>query len=139
MAYPVEVRGVYDLQIYPITVIPGDYTNLTVLSIIDPDSARLIADIDALHKAAFPYLPTGSVDDANSYDYLKVRLNNGNVTVLSLGWINQSTIAPRTTVKIYAVIDNASTSDLERVRECLVMNGFSNIAVGLNPSVVNSL
>lgn len=139
MAYPVEVRGVYDLQIYPVTVMPGDYTNLTVLSIIDPDSARLIGDIDALHKAAFPFLPNGSVDDANSYDYLKVRLNNGNVIVLSLGWINQATITPRTTVKIYAVIDNATTGDLERVREALTMNGFTSIAVGLNPSVVNSL
>jgi hypothetical protein len=139
MSYPVEVRGVYDLQIYPVTVMPGDYTNLTVLSIIDPDSARLIADIDALHVAAFPSLPSGASPDPNTYDYLKVRLNNGIVTVLSLAWINQSTITPRTNVKIYAVIDQAQTSDVERVREALTQNGFQYIAVGLTPSVVNSL
>lgn len=139
MPYPVEVKKVYDLEIYPITVIPGDYTGLTVLGIIDSDTARLIADIDALHKAAFPHLPSGSVDDANSYDYIKVRLNNGNVTVLSFGWINQATIVEKSNTKIYVVIDDVSSSDMDRVRECLTMNGFTKIAVGLSPSVINSL
>lgn len=139
MTYPVEVKKVYDLQIYPITVIPGDYTGLTVLGIVDADTARLICDIDALHKAAYPYLPTGSVDDVNAYDYLKVRLNNGNVTALSLGWINVASITEKSSVKIYVVIDDASSSDVDRVRECLVMNGFTKIAIGLNPSTITSV
>lgn len=138
MAYPVEIRKVYDLEIYPITVMPGDYTSVTVLGIIDPDSARLITDIDALHVAAFPFLPPGSVDDANSYTYIKAKLNNGIVTALSMGWINQNTITEKTRTKIYGVIDDVDPSDLDRVRECLVMNGFTKIAFGLNPSIINT-
>lgn len=133
MAYPVEVGKVYDFSVYPSTVIPADYTNVTVLSILDADSARQIIDIDARHIAVYPYLPAGTPDDCNAYYYLKVMLNNGIKTVLGITWIDISTIVERSNTKIYVVIDNASTTDLERVRQCLATNGFTSIAVSTSP------
>ena len=133
MAYPVEVGKSYDFTVYPATVIPGDYTNVTIMAILDPDSARQLADIDATHVAVYPFLPAGTIDDASAYYYLKVKLNNGLVTVLGIDWINISTIVEKTSVKIYVLIENASSSDVDRVRQCLVMNGFTSLTVSLNP------
>lgn len=133
MTYPVEVGKAYDFSVYPSTVIPGDYTNVTVLAILDADSARSIVDIDALHAAVYPYLPVGTLDDANAYYYVKVQLSNGVKTALGITWINQSTITPRVSTKIHVLIDNAATTDVERVRQCLMMNGFNHLIVSLNP------
>lgn len=133
MAYPVEVGKVYDFTVYPSTIIPGDYTNVTILSILNARTARSLADIDALHAAVYPFLPQGTVDDAGSYYYLQVQLSNGETTVLGITWIDQNTIEERSETKIYALIEGASSSDLDRVRECLVMNGFTSITLSLNP------
>lgn len=133
MTYPVEVGKVYDFSVYPSTVIPNDYTNVTVLGILDADSARQIADIDALHAAVYPYLPAGTIDDAAAYYYVKVALSNGVKTVLGITWINQSTITARITTRIHVLIEGAKTTDVERVRQCLMMNGFDNLKVSLNP------
>lgn len=133
MAYPVEVGKVYDFSVYPSTVIPGDYTNVTILGILDADSARQQSDIDATHAAVYPYLPQGTPDDPNAYYYLKVMLNNGVKSVLGITWIDQSTITERSDTKIYVLIEGASSTDVERVRQCLVMNGFTDITVSLNP------
>jgi len=133
MTYPVEVGKVYDFSVYPSTVIPNDYTNVTILGILDADSARQIADIDALHAAVYPYLPAGTIDDATAYYYVKVALNNGIKTVLGITWINQTTITPRATTRIHVLIEDAKTTDIDRVRQCLLMNGFNSVTVSLNP------
>lgn len=133
MAYPVEVGKVYDFSVYPSTVIPGDYTNVTVISILDAESARAMADIDAIHAAVYPFLPQGTIDDASGYYYLRVALNNGVKTVLGITWIDIATITERSNVKIYALIEDASSTDVERVRQCLLMNGFTNVTISLDP------
>lgn len=133
MTYPVEVGKAYDFSVYPSTVIPNDYTNVTILGILDADSARQISDIDALHAAVYPYLPAGTIDDANAYYYVKVALNNGVKTVLGITWINQTTITSRVTTRIHVLVEDAKTTDIERVRQCLLMNGFNSVTVSLNP------
>lgn len=134
MAYPVEVGKVYDFTVYPSTVIPGDYTNVTILSILGAADARLMGtDIDALHAAVYPFLPTGTIDDAGSYYYLRVALSNGTTTILGITWIDLSTIVERSSVKIYALIEDASSQDVERARQCLLANGFTKITLSLDP------
>lgn len=138
MSYPFEIRKVYNFEVYPATIIPGDYTKVTILGIIDPDSARQLADINSLHVNVYPYLPVGTPDDASAYDYVKVKLNNGVTTVLGIPWINQTTVQEVSSIKIYVLIDDVTTSDLDRVRQALTMNGYNAIKIGTDPSTFNS-
>ncbi len=138
MAYPVEARKVYDFSIHPAQVLPGDYTAVTINAILDAETARQTHDIDAIHASVYPYLPVGTPDDPNSYDYVKVRLNNGTSTILGIPWIIQSTIQERESVKIYILLEDATMSSVEQARSALVMNGFNQIKIGTSLSAITS-
>jgi hypothetical protein len=127
--YPFEVKKVYSFTLYPATVMPGDFTNVTVMAIMDYDSALQFADIPAIHPNVFPYLPSGTPNDPTQYDYLKVKLSSGVVTVLGIPWINEATIALVRSLTANVVIEGVSNNDAPRILAALVQNGFNNVNV----------
>lgn len=130
--YPFVIKGVYSFTLYPATVVPGDFTNVTIMAIMDYDSALQLADIPAIHTNVFPYLPSGTPNDPSQYDYVKIKLSSGVITVLGMPWINQSTIALVQSLTATVVIEGVSNNDGPRIRDCLVQNGFNNVVITIN-------
>jgi len=130
--YPFQLKKVYSFTLYPTVILPGDYTNVTVMGIIDYETALQLADIPAIHTNVYPYLPTGTPDDPSQYDYLKVKLSSGVITVLGLPWINLNTVELVESLRATIVVEDVTNNDATRLRECLVQNGFNNITISIS-------
>lgn len=130
--YPFVIKGVYSFILYPATVIRGDFSNLTIMATMDYESALQLGDIPAVHANVFPYLPAGTPNDPSQYDYVKVKLSSGIVTVLGMPWINQSTIELVQSLSATVVIEGVSNSDGPRIRDALVQNGYNNLTITIN-------
>lgn len=131
MAIPFEVRKVYSFDVYGTSILTNGFKNVTIMAILDYESALDFRDVTAVHHQVYPSLPVGTPDDPTSYDYVHVRLASGDKTVLGLPWINLTTVVEIASRKIMATIDGVSSADLDRVRTSLVQNGFNNIKLEL--------
>jgi len=100
-----------------------------VLSILDPDTARLFADIVSQHIAVYPHLPEGTVDDAFGYSYVKLRLPDDQIVVLGLPWIDENSVEVVNHTTLTVKINSTSQEDINRVRQALLANGFEDFTI----------
>lgn len=131
MAYPFELKKVYNFDVYPATILGNDFQNVTIMAVMDYESAIQLADIPARHVNVFPYLPSGTPDDPAMYDYVKIKTASGENTILGIPWINLDTLTLVQSLTIVATIDGVSGADVERVRVALVQNGYNNLDIKL--------
>ena len=131
MAYPFELKKVYNFDIYPAILLGNDFQNVTIMAVMDFESANQLADLSARHVNVYPHLPPGTPDDPSMYDYVKVKMPSGENTILGIPWINLDTLTLVQSLTIVATIDGVSGADVERVRVALVQNGYNNIDVKL--------
>lgn len=127
MAYPFATRKVYSFDVYPTAVLGTSYKKVTVASILDYQTALGYADIEALHVNVYSYLPQGTPNRPQDFDYLLLRTESGDMTVVGVPWIIDETVELVESLKIQAIIDGVGTADLERIRACLTQNGYNNI------------
>lgn len=127
MAVEFKVSHSYSFDVYPSPILGTGFSNCTVLSIMDHDSAALQVDTIALHAQVYPYLPIGTPDDPTLFTYLKIRLPSGDTTILGSSWVNMATVQEITRTTIVATIKNVTPNDLDTVRRVLLANGFEHI------------
>lgn len=125
------LRGVYSFDVFPAALLGTDYKNVTVLAIMDAATANREIDIQALHAQIYPMLPVGTPNDPYGYDYVKIKTTAGNVTILGIAWINDTTVTLVQSNTITAVIGNVSAVDVLRIRNALIQNGYNNIALSI--------
>lgn len=123
------LRGVFNFDTYAAAILGTNFRNVTVLAIMDANTANRELDIQAMHLQVFPTLPTGTPNDPFGYDYVKVKTPSGQTTILGMAWINAATVVQVQSNTITAVISGVSASDASRVRDALVQNGFNNLAI----------
>jgi hypothetical protein len=129
--YPFQNRKVYSFDVYPSAILGTGFKNITVQAVLDFDSAQAFADINALHVSVFPHLPAGTPNRAQDFDYLLLRTEAGDTTVLGIPWIIEESIELVESNKITAIIEGVGSADLERIRACLVQNGYDKIQLTL--------
>lgn len=132
MSYPFQLKNVYNFDVYPSPILGNDFHNVTVLAILDYETALQTVDIPALHVSVYPHLPAGTPDDPSQYDYVRIRTQNGNTTILGIPWINLDTVELRQSMSMTVIIEDVGSIDLERVRLALVQNGYNKIKLTLN-------
>lgn len=135
MSYPFSIKKVYSFDVWPSGILGNDFQNVTVLATLAYESALSLGrDIPALHANVFPTLPEGTPDDPAATDYVLLRTANGQTTVLGISWIKEETITEMNSLAIQVLISGVSTQDVDRVRACLVQNGFNNLEIKvINP------
>ncbi len=132
MSYPFQLKNVYNFEVYPSPSLGTGFQNVTVLAILDYETALQSADIPAMHVNVYPHLPAGTPDDPSQYDYIRIRTQNGATTILGIPWINLDTLELRQSMSMTVTIEDVGSVDLERVRLALVQNGYNNIKLTLN-------
>lgn len=130
--YPFELKSVYNFVVYPSAIIGNDFNNVTVLAILDYDTALQTVDIPAIHTNVYPHLPEGTPDDPSQYDYLRIRTASGVATIIGIPWIDLDTLELVESRRMTVKIEGVSSSDVERVRIALVQNGFNQIEITLH-------
>lgn len=124
-----ELKQTYSFEVYPAALLGNGFKNVVVMAILDQESANQIIDTQALHIQVKPSLPVGSPSRASDYNYVKLRMPNGDTTVLGLPWIKDNTIVQQTSTTIMAVISGVTPADVSRVRAALLQNGFANLDI----------
>lgn len=123
-------RGIYSFNVYPGPIIGEQFTNITVLSLMDFQTATRFADIKALHDNVFPYLPVGTPNRPEDFDYILIA-NGELTTVLGIPWIVEDSIEERVSLRMSVTIEDVTSADLIRVRECLSQNGYNKLSLKL--------
>lgn len=126
-----ELRKVYNFEVYPAALLGNDFKNVTVLAIMDRDTANKEIDCQALHINYYPSLPSGTPNDPNGYDYVRIRTTAGVTTVLGIAWINQESIQLVESRTMKITVGDVGAADVARVRNALVQNGYNNIDIQL--------
>lgn len=122
--YNFKIRNSYSFQIYPSSIIPDDFTNVLVMGEIDWESANMETDIYAQHAQCYPYLPAGTPNNPEHYNYLKLKTTTGAVRIIGIPFIKEETITEIGGKTILVEIPNRSSEDVAAVTAALVSNGF---------------
>lgn len=126
-----QTRKVYSFDVHPSAILGTGFKNVTVQAILDYQSALSFSDLEALHVNVFPHLPPGTPNRPQDFDYLLLRTESGDSTIIGIPWIVEETIELVESLKMNVVIDGVGSSDIERVRACLSQNGYNNIAISI--------
>lgn len=121
--------GKYSFEVYPAALLPTDFSNITVLGVINERLARKFIATRELHANYYPMLPEGTPNDATAYSYLHIMLATGVETVVGLAWIKPDSVKS-TTWNTYDVTVQTSDPDAaNRIRLALVSNNFNDIEI----------
>lgn len=126
-----QIGLTYNFDVYPVVLLGNNFKNVKVLAIMDRDSANTIGDTQAMHVNVYPYLPSGTPNNPASYNWIKVRLASGQISVLGVPWINPESIVQVESRTAKVTIEDISADDLQGIRNALVTNGYTNIKVEL--------
>lgn len=133
MTSPVfNIRQIYNFDMYAPALLGASYKSVTVLAVMDRETAARDIDPQALHVQVFPYLPAGTPNDPNGYDYVKIKTPAGNTTVVGIPWIKADTIVSVESRTITVQIANVNAGDVPRVRDALVQNGFNAVTLSIS-------
>lgn len=126
MAYNFKLKTTYSFEVYPAPIIGTTFKNVTVLGIIDRDTAETIINVATHHPAIYPYLPEGTVNNPDDYTYLKLRTENGDITVVAIEWIRENTIEELKSRHLVVDFPDFDPTKLSFLRELLAENNMPN-------------
>jgi hypothetical protein len=109
-------------------VLGANRQNVTVVAVLDLDTAMLLGDVRAKHAQVKNFL-TDLPQSASAYNYVKLRYGNGDVEVLGIPWIKNDTIEVITDRKLVITINNIADSTENLVKQALLQNGISDFKI----------
>jgi hypothetical protein len=127
--YDFKIRQVYSFDVHPVAILGTDFKNVTVLGVVDQETANQWIDTHAFHINVFPFLPAGTPNQPDGYNYLKIKTQSGAVTVIGMAWIKEDTIQSITSTKITVTLEQVTPDDVPRIRSALAQNGFNSMAI----------
>lgn len=132
MATTFKPRVRYSFDVHATPILGNGFKNVTVQAVLDYDTALSFADIDATHRNVFTYLPEGTSDRPQDFDYLLLKTADNITTIIGVPWIVEDSVVAVTNLKASVVIEDLeSGDDIERIRACLSQNGFNKISITL--------
>lgn len=126
---PFELDGVYNFNTLAPAILGADFKRVTVLAILNYAVATNYINIESNHVNIYPYLPVGTVNDPKTYQYLLIRTQTGENTVLALPWINISTVVKVTSKVISITVNDANVDDSVKIRDSLILLGYSDFSI----------
>ena len=126
-----KIRGVYSFDVYPAPLLGTNFKNVTVLAVMDFETANNEFDALARHVNYYSYLPTGTPNNPAAYDYIKIKTTADNVIIIGIAWINMSTVVEVESRTATVTIKNITATDVPRIKNALVQNGFNDIAIDI--------
>jgi hypothetical protein len=131
MSYSFQNRKVYSFDVHPSAILGTGFKNVTVQAVLDYDSALNFGDIDAQHANVYRYLPPGTPNRPQDFDYLLIKTDQGTATIIGVPWIVEETIELVEALTMTVKIEGVGNNDIERVRACLTQNGYDKISISL--------
>lgn len=121
----------YSFDVWPTAILGTGFKNVSILALLDYETAISFSDIEATHVNVFPHLPAGTPNRPGDFQYLLIRVDNGDKVIIGIPWINGESVIEVASLKINVVIEDVDANDLEGVRACLSQNGYDKISLKL--------
>lgn len=127
-----NIGDIASFDVYPKDYLGNQFRQCVVLAILDADSVRYLGiEPETEHVKVYDSLPAGTPNDATKYQWLKLRLTNGDITAIGIPWIKADTITTTTTSTITVVYENVSPADVQRIRTMNANNGYSTFTIDI--------
>ena len=104
------------------------YTNVEVVGIVCYSIALSIEDINAKYQQILPFLPDMSKDFSRA-EYVIIKHNGGDLEVLALAWIEESTITTTSVVTKKITLFNVHSAIDQQLVKMLRLNGFTDYQI----------
>ena len=121
-------------SVYPAEIIGNDFQFVKLVGTVNAAIAESLGlNAYTLHQQVFPLLPQGSApNDADSYNFVIVEMQNGTKMAIGIPWINLGTLQVHRQSTATLVLGDMTTEKLQVVREALVANNIDIVSVTLN-------
>ena len=120
------IGSVVNLDTYAPDILGTGYRRVKVLSILDFQDASRYEKIATLHSTVLPQLPAGTPSDYTELSYLKLKLNNGDITALAIPWITTESITKVDAYRrVRVVLDKVSIEEEDALRRLLLGNSYT--------------
>lgn len=109
-------------------VLGANRDNATVVAILDLDTAAMLSDVRAKHTQVRSYVPS-LPQSAATYSFVKLLYGNGNIEILGVPWIDNTSIEVITDRRLVITIGNISDTTEQLARQALLQNGISDFKI----------
>ena len=116
-------------EVYPSSVIGTRFNNAIVRGVVDHSG---VTDFNpaVMHANVFATLPSGSVDDFRKYNYLRLELENGNITFVGIPWIIANSVQVISNQDLVINIPKyGSHENQEFIKRMLLNNGITEFTI----------
>lgn len=128
MYYALNLKQAYNFVLRAPALLGTGYQNAVVMAIMDYDSAKVIQDVIPLHRAAYPYLETGTPRDPKDLLYIKLKTVSGEIRIVAMDWLaGEPVVVTTQTLKI--TLANVAVSDIAILKQVLIQNGFNEFEI----------
>jgi hypothetical protein len=100
-----------------------------LVSILDYGTAKQYDTIDLKYRSVYPLLPVGTPNQPDSTIYYRFVSQSGEYIIVAEQWIDESSIETIEFVNIQVLFQQASLSDVQRIRNALNALGYSNYTI----------
>lgn len=128
---PFQIDNVYNFNTLAPAILGAEFKNATVLAILNYTVAKTYINIETNHVNIYPYLPVGTVNDPKTYQYILIKTQSGETTVLALPWINTDTVTQVTNQSIVVKVNNITNDDTVKIRDALILMGYSDFTISI--------
>jgi hypothetical protein len=129
MSVSFEIHKLYNFSTRAPAILGANFKSVKVLGIIDYNLASKYINPETQHVNIYPYLPTGTVNDPKKYTYVLIQTQSGDVTVLAMPWIDETSIALVASRNLIITVRDVDTGDDTVIRDNLLLMGFSDITI----------
>lgn len=124
------IKSVVDLETYAPDILGDGYKRVQILGILDYTDASRYINAKQLHPTVIANLPAGTTDDYTQLSYLKIMLNNGEISALAIPWVvDTSVVQVAAYRRVRVIINNLSIEREAALRRLLVQNNFELLSV----------
>lgn len=124
-----DIGKTISFSVYAPAVLGTNFNKVTLLGILDYESAQSFLNVATKAIEVYPSLPANTIKDHTKYRYLKVKMADGKSTCIALEWIKESTYTVHTGLSLNVTIPNATSIDADRVRAILSANGYNDVTI----------
>lgn len=133
MSVNFEVFGMYSFSVYPVAVLGTAFKNVKILGVVSQATAEALGfDTRAAHALVKTSLPATVPDDPSRYLYLQIQTPAGLKQFIGLPWIIEDSVEIVNLGKFTLEIDNESSSQQQRILDCLAANGIRVSKIGFS-------
>jgi hypothetical protein len=128
---PFELNSVYSFNTVAPAILGLEFKRVTVLAVLNYSIANTFINIETNHINIYPYLPTGTVNDPKTYQYLLIKTETGENTVLAIPWIDLDSVTQVTTQSLILTVNNINSTDTTKIRDAMIMLGYNSFTISV--------